>query len=250
MCLPALYSLVRPVLSTWQSPSMDRSLLLAPEKAGISSFQPSTTVCFISFFRPLICSFQLSHFLNICFFVFTFSLGEGPTLLCGQSYPNSKYLFWSFRHVRGQWKKKFILFSREKESLHLFGTFQGNSIKCIFGKLSARTDVCKNKVLFGSSFGKRWGFQRGLGSLSIDCAFNSSTLCLHVADSLQSGAHKQVSDKSRDVQNSLSGAILGENLWWWNRISGENIPLLVQSCHSTRNSLIWTQRHFEGKLLF
>ena len=77
----------------------------------------------------------------------------------------------------GNGKIFFILFSREKGSLHLFGTFQGNSIKCIFGKLSARTDVCKNKVLFGSSFGKRWGFQRGLGSLSIDCAFNTLQAC-------------------------------------------------------------------------
>ena len=95
---------------------------------------------FCLFFRPLICSFQLSHFLNICFFVFTFSLGEGPTLLCGQSYPNSKYLFWSFRHVRGQWKNIFHFVFQRKEFLRLLGTLYGNSIKCIFGKLSARKD--------------------------------------------------------------------------------------------------------------
>ena len=101
----------------------------------------------------------------------------------------------------GNGKIFFILLSREKESLHLFGTFQGNSIKCIFGKLSARKDRRLQKQgVIRVKLRKRWGFQRGLGSLSIDCAFNSSTLWLHVGNCLQSGAHKQVPDKSRGVQ--------------------------------------------------
>ena len=60
--------------------------------------------------------------------------------MCGQSYPNSKYLFWKFRHVRGQWKNIFHFVFPREEFLRLLGTLNGNSIKCIFGKLSARND--------------------------------------------------------------------------------------------------------------
>ena len=91
------------------------------------------------------------------FFFFTFSLGEGPTLLCGQSYPNSKYLFWKFRHVRGQWKNIFHFVFQREEFLRLLGTLNGNSIKCIFGKLSARKDIqtfAKTRCYSGQASGK------------------------------------------------------------------------------------------------
>ena len=83
------------------------------------------------------------NFHTFSIFVFSsslFSLWEGPTLLCGQSYPNRKYFIWKFRHVRGQWKNIFHFVFQREGFLRLLGTLNGNSIKCIFGKLSARKD--------------------------------------------------------------------------------------------------------------
>ena len=113
---------------------------------------------FCLFFRPLICSFQLSHFLNICFFVFTFSLGEGPTLLCGQSYPNSKYLFWSFRHVRGQWKNIFhFVFQRKRES-SLIWYFPGEFHKVYFWQAFSEDRRLQKQGVIRVKLRKKVGF--------------------------------------------------------------------------------------------
>ena len=133
----------------------------------------------------------------------------------------------------GNGKIFFILFSREKGSLHLFGTFQGNSIKCIFGKLSARKDrrlqkqgvirvKLREKVGFPAwtrLVKHRLCLQHSACMLLTVCSLGHTSKCLTKVEGC-------TTVRSNSGRESLMMEFRG------------NIPLLVQSCHSTRNSLI------------
>ena len=166
------------------------------------------------------------------FFFFTFSLGEGPTLLCGQSYPNSKYLFWKFRHVRGQWKNIFHFVFKREEFLRLLGTLNGNSIKCIFGKLSARKDrrlqkqgviqvKLREKVGFSAwtrLVKHRLWLQHSVCMLLTVCSLGHTSKWLTKVEGCRIVWLEQFCERIFDDGILFHG----------------NIPLFVQSCPSTR----------------
>ena len=135
----------------------------------------------------------------------------------------------------GNGKIFFILFSREKGSLHLFGTFQGNSIKCIFGKLSARKDRRLQKQgVIRVKLRKKVGFpawtrlvkhrlclQHSASMLLTACSMGHTSKCLTKVEGCRIVCLEQFCERIFDDGILFHG----------------NIPLFVQSCPSTKNSL-------------
>ena len=158
--------------------------------------------------------------------------------MCGQSYPNSKYLFWSFRHIRGQWKNIFhFVFQRKRES-SLFWYFPGEFHKVYFWQAFSEDRRLQKQGVIRVKLRKKVGFpawtrlvkhrlclQHSASMLLTACSMGHTSKCLTKVEGCNCRS------------NSGRESLMMESYFMGTSPLRIEPKILVQSCPSIRNSL-------------